>query len=274
MKKIAVLVNSCDDFEETWKPFFALMRFYWPECDFPVYLNTETKHTDEKNVTVLNWNVKMSWSERLIKSLKAINSEYVILILDDFFINEKVDHKRILACIKAMDKDKKIAVFSFAPSKWIDIDDGKYEGFELRPVEGEYRFNMQAALWRTKDLLRILSKNETPWETENLGNFRARVLMHNKKFYAAKKFGPRVISYEYGGAIHRGMWTSGTPELLRKHGINNIDFYKRGFDPRPTSDWEKYELDLPFAENRKRSIKIKIFEYLYAVGVLKLKKNK
>lgn len=176
----AVLINSCDAFEDTWKPFFTLMTEYWSECQFPVFLNTESKSFEFEKVKVLNHSKPMPWSDRVIKCLHEIKEEYVIVILDDFFISEKVNHDRILNCIQAMKHDNNIAVFCFAPSKWKDIDDKKYAGFELRPREGEYRFNMQAALWRKKDLLRLLKKGENPWQTENYGNFRARVLMPQK----------------------------------------------------------------------------------------------
>ena len=113
---------------------------------------------------------------------QKINSQYVILLLDDFLVDGNINQNMIDRCIEYLDKDRKIACFSFYPSKWRDVDNGKYPGFELRPLYGEYRFNMQAALWRKKDLLRILTKNETPWQTEERGTFRARVLFPRKEF--------------------------------------------------------------------------------------------
>lgn len=47
-----------------------------------------------------------------------------------------------------------------------------------------------------------------------MGTFRSRVLYSNKKFYASEKGIPMIIPYEYGGAIHQGKWTKGTPEGL------------------------------------------------------------
>lgn len=64
-----------------------------------------------------------------------------------------------------------------------------------------------------------------------------------------------------------------TPALLEKHGIDGIDFSVRGFDPRPTSDWEKLELDEPVATPPARSLKIKLVELLYALNILKFNKK-
>lgn len=41
--KYALLVNTCDKFEDCWIPFFSLLKKYWPDCSGKIYLNTEYK---------------------------------------------------------------------------------------------------------------------------------------------------------------------------------------------------------------------------------------
>lgn len=101
-----------------------------------------------------------------------------------------------------------------------------------------------------------------------MGTFRSRVLYSNKKFYASEKNVPMIIPYEFGGAIHQGKWTEGTPELLRKNNISMVDYSIRGFDPKSTEELSKLRLDeVPVI--KKKSIKIKIGEYLVALGIIK-----
>ncbi len=172
-KNCTLLVNSCDNYKDTWGPFFSLMIKNWKDCPYPIYMNMETEDfsIDGLDIHVLNHSKNMQWSDRLIDSLKKIKTKYVILMLDDFFINKKVSQEKIEQCMKWMEDDNEVAVFSFASSLWKDIDDKKYEGFVLRPVDAEYRFNLQAALWNRKVLIRILRKGESPWKTEHMGNF-------------------------------------------------------------------------------------------------------
>jgi len=33
-----VLIASCDAYSDAWAPFFALMKKYWPDCPYPIYL--------------------------------------------------------------------------------------------------------------------------------------------------------------------------------------------------------------------------------------------
>lgn len=272
-KKCSLLINTCDNYEDTWIPFFSLLSNYWGECPYSIYLNTEEKNISYNNldIEVINHSKNMQWSDRLIDSLKKIKTKYVILMLDYFFINADVNQDKLDQCINWMDQNPDVAVFSFASSLWKDIDDNKYEGFVLRPTEGEYRFNLQTALWRKKQLIKILRKGESPWQTEHMGTFRSRVLYSNKKFYASEKGIPMIIPYEYGGAIHQGKWTKGTPELLKKNNISTIDYSIRGFDPKSTEEWSKLHLDeVPVIT--KKSLKMKIGEYLVALGIIKARK--
>lgn len=42
-KKCSLLINTCDNYEDTWIPFFSLLSNYWGECPYSIYLNTEEK---------------------------------------------------------------------------------------------------------------------------------------------------------------------------------------------------------------------------------------
>lgn len=233
-----VLVSSCDGYEELWIPFFTLFQKYWPDCQYPILLNTESKSFSFPglNIQELHSN-EQGWSGRLKEALQQVKTTYVILLLDDFFFTAPVDQERILQCIRWMEESPDVVNFSFAPTLWPDIDDGKYPGFELRPYKSECRFNFQAGLWRTKTLYSLLRAHESPWQAEDFGTSRSN-RHRNWKFYAAAKEMPCVFSYEFGGGLHQGKWTTFTKELFEKNGLT-VNYDKRGFDPRPTSDWEK-----------------------------------
>lgn len=51
----AVLVNSCDKYSETWIPFFTLLKKYWPDCEYPIYLNTENKKCSIPDISTINF---------------------------------------------------------------------------------------------------------------------------------------------------------------------------------------------------------------------------
>lgn len=116
MDKIALLVNSCDKYEDLWAPFFTLLKKYW-NPEYPIVLNTESKDFNFEGLNIktlkLFENKNVEWSERLRITLENIDSEYVITLLDDFFLEKSVDNNKINQCVKWMDENQNIAAFYF-----------------------------------------------------------------------------------------------------------------------------------------------------------------
>ncbi len=228
-----IVVSSCDSYEDTWYPFFKIMDNQWKDRSYPIVLNTESKSFDYGDMNIKTFNFykpgkKVPWGKRLIRTLKAIDTEYILFMLDDFFLLEPVDQKRIEQCIEWMDQDKEIAVFSFWRTHQPNIKDGKYPHFEKRPQNGEYRLNCQAAVWRREKLISYIRPHEDPWQWEILGSQRSS--RYPEKFYSAIENEPLIMVYDWfsGGGVHRGKWTKGVVDLFKKYNIE-CNFSKRGF---------------------------------------------
>lgn len=249
-----VLVNSCDSYEDTWEPFFKIFKIQWPDCPYPIVLNTESKKyaDSELNIRCPNNFIEtdeISWGKRLISVLKSIESEYVIFLLDDFFFTDRVDQERIEECIRWMDEDKSISVFSFRRTHQPNIQDGNYPHFERRPQTAEYRLNCQAAIWRRKKLISYIRPHESPWEWEIYGSIRSS--KYKEKFYSAIENEPYVFQYDimkYG--IIRGKWSKTTVDFLRSYGIQ-VNYAKRGFadENNPYGDSKPYSMKEHFPKD-------------------------
>lgn len=229
--KCTLLISSCDNNEDLWNPFFIILKDQWPEMKYPVVLNTESKKYHNENFEISTFSMYKAgdnppWGKRLKECLKRIDTDYVILILDDFFPIQPVDHKRVEECIRWMDENSKIAVFNFYRVKG-GIKDGKYPHFELRPQKGAYKLNLSAALWKREKLIKYIRNHETPWQFEINGSKRAG--RYKELFYSAIEGEPYIYKYsllEYG--LIRGKWTPKINELFDKYGID-VDYSIRGF---------------------------------------------
>ncbi len=42
-EQLTVFINTSDNFEDCWDPFFKLFRLYWPDCPYKIVLNTEKR---------------------------------------------------------------------------------------------------------------------------------------------------------------------------------------------------------------------------------------
>lgn len=234
MKDCTVLVCSCDDYEDTWYPFFKLFNKFWGDCPYDIYLNTEGKifSFDELNVKCFSSQYKkMPYGKRLLNCLNCIDTKYVFILLDDFFLRENVNTKEIQNYIEFMKINPDVAVISFDSVKdEFNIDDGKLEKFLLRPKYAEYKVNLQAGIWNKEKLMSYIRENDSPWDVEIQGTFRSYET--DDKFYTLKDLSLSPINYGkkkgLTWGIVRGKWVyEDVKPLFDKHDID-VDLEQRG----------------------------------------------
>lgn len=227
-----VVVSSCDRYEDTWYPFFKILKEEWPDRPYPIVLVTESKSFDFEDMNIRTLGLykpdqRVSWGRLVKETLKRIDTEYILFMLENFFLENKVDQKRIEQCIEWMDENKNISVFYFQRTRQPNnIRDNTYPHFEKRPRKAGYRFNCQAAVWRREKLIQYIRSHESPWEWENLGSVRSS--RYKEDFYSAIEGEPYVFEYEFpDGGIYGGKWSPGVKALFEKHDIH-IDLSQRG----------------------------------------------
>lgn len=240
-KNCTLLVSSYDGGEDLWEGFFTCLVKCWPELDLPVVLNTETKAfsfpgLDINVINTPNQTKNMPWAKRLKSVLRKIETDYVLLFLEDFWLESQVDNAFFEKTLETIQSNTDVACFNFQTTdRPENVDDGRFDRFVKRDIHGEYRLNCQSALWDRKKLIRFLRDHETPWEWERYGSIRsARYKKDN--IYCLKKGAPSVFPYDlvYGGVIHRGKWNREiVVDLAEKYHLD-IDYSKRGFE-----NWEE-----------------------------------
>lgn len=250
-----VLVSSCDAYDDLWYPFFTILKKQWPELsNYNIVLNTESKSYHYEGLHIKCFELysvgkKITWGKRLIETLERIDSKYIIFLLDDFFLTDRVDQSKIDKCVDYLEKDNNISVFqlhSTFDKRGVRSKD--YAGFELRSKDGKWRLNTQAAIWRREKLVSYIRPHESAWDWEVYGSERSR--RYTEDFYVLSEEEKSVFSYEaaWGGAIHRGKWTPYAVVLCNQYGID-IDFEIRGYET------QKPPFDKPEYLGGKRGIK-------------------
>ena len=222
----SVLVSSCDSYEDIWFPFFSMFKIMWKDCPYKIYLNTEKKdyQHDGLNITCLHpSSPDVSWSERLKQALCSIESKYVILVLEDFFLFSPVREKAVENVIAWFEKDDSagFVCFNNEPHYKKTINE------EFARIKGDYEINLQLGLWRKEYLIGLL-RDESPWGFETYAKFRS----HRTKYknYTHLKGFPKIFDSHYllseGYGVYRGRWLSNNPAFFAKHGVE-VDFSKR-----------------------------------------------
>ena len=252
--KMTILLCTCDSYEDLWTPFFTLFDKFGGELKkYPIIVNTESKQYKYPNLNIKCVNQKvpfdgMAWGKRLRNVLSSISSEYVLFLLDDFFLTREVndgDYKKILWCIETMEGDQNIGGMNLLPL-WGADSTKEMDGFYLINPGTPYRFNAQACIWRRKILFDSILDIESPWEWELYGNIRNDYLIKSKIYslkdgerepfcYGFYDYGKKQEDGNYAtkSGVMRGKWCLPSVRKLFKDNGIKIDFSARGIYREP-----------------------------------------
>lgn len=255
---LGVLVNSCDKYDDLWKPFFELMAINWPDLKYPVYLNTETKDypytIGTQRITALHWaDPSAPWSERLYQALKRIPEHYVLMLMDDYFLVDKVNSSEIDSMLQWMETDKIIAnVVLYSVGSHGTVPESNPRVILLDKKAPNLVMCCTTAIWRKEVLMSLIRRYESPWEFEEAGTQRA--YKKDWKHYALSPEGvaeygliyPFRLAPVHGIGVLQGKWGFNNKALFDKFGIE-ADFSKRG-------SWSSYEeIQIYFRESAKQN---------------------
>lgn len=212
------MVLSCDKFCPVWPAFYALLFKYWPESRGNVFHYSENLDPKILGVTPLLSGLKTSpanWSDGLLYALERINSPNLILMLEDFFLNSRVNCEKIGEIYMKMQGHPDIGCFRLVPipgaDQPVDAESGKITR------KAPYRISTQVAIWEKGFLKSIVKSGENPWEFEHLGTERSRTV--NREIWAMLPAPPskRILTHVNG--IIRGKLTGEAIKLLKLENV-------------------------------------------------------
>lgn len=239
----SILINTCDKFEDCWDPFFKLWSLYWKDCKGTVYLNTEYKDYSFPNLDIISVkgcsthgipkNKRATWSQCLKWAIEIMDTELILYLQEDYFLNGKVKNEMLEHYLKYMADHPEIPCIQLTtdgiPVR--EIYDKKEHLHYSNPKHFSY-VSCQASIWRKDILTKLIREHESAWNFEWWGSKRAYYL--GIKFLTLNhdwlKDGNDIIPYIKTGVIG-GKWYHPVVDLFNKHGIQ-IDFSRRGFFDR------------------------------------------
>lgn len=262
---ITILINSCDLYRDAWEPFIKLFYIQWNNCPYPIVLNSESIEYkgaySDKVRTVLANGMNNTWSKRFRSCLKKIDTEFVLFILEDYFVQNPVAVDVFEHAHSLMQKNKKIGMAALSYGRK-DVDSGEFndEFFYSRIIDKKNKIWCRINLYRRDYLLNLLRDHENIWEFEQYALYRAKKLpwfIIQQKDSVPECF-TFYVKYEEGYGISRRKWLPKNKELFEKYGIE-VNFDNLGF-----LDLEKINKQITENENKKKNPK-GIKENLYVV---------
>lgn len=204
MPSLSILILSCDKNIELLDNFFNYFETFWEDCQYPIYVSMENENYKNRNVEkVFNYSKNNNWGERIIEALKIINSQNVLIILDDFFLEEKVNAKLIEDINILLNENKKITNFILTETREDNYEDKiVLNAFVERKRFGRYKAVFQIGIWNRVHLISLLDPKENAWEFEIFGNIRS--FLNDNKFYSLINNDKKPIVYNDGFLVVQG----------------------------------------------------------------------
>ncbi len=169
-KDICILVLSCDAYADLWDDFFNLRDLYWKDPSIRWYLVTESKIYDRNNVTTIHCGKELNWAGRFREALMLVDTPYIGIYLEDYFITDYVDIDRINILVKMM-KENNIQYINVSDvfKSIINLPNKEYFADNLIkiPAHQPYGISTESAIWEKAFLLEKLGDTDySAWQFE------------------------------------------------------------------------------------------------------------
>ena len=217
--EMKILVCSCDKNADTWEPFYHCMEKYWPDHPEVLYL-TET--IDNRHYRTFKENFPIDqWTWRVQRMLRKVDTDKVLLMMDDCFIRRPVDTEKLEYAMSFLNGN--VANVNLERS-WDEHDEPYAEGIKKRRHGAMYEVSIMCGIWQTWCLDLIMAGNHSPWEVE--------ASQDNCGFDFLITTDGNVIDFGYARTwvpfgISRGKWCREVVPFFEHEGIQ-VDYSKRG----------------------------------------------
>lgn len=193
LRAVTIVTTSFDDNNEIWEPHYKLLFKNWPSLKsensfIPVMLVSNELAYNDPRVISLKIGPDITWSANLLKALEFVKTKYVLIMMDDYILNAPVNEERLVELITLLEKtdgayieihqdDDMLTYGMEKERKYVQgINDVLY-----RSKNSTYRNSLQACIWNTDELRKLIDITESAWAFEIVGNERTK--KNPKPFY-------------------------------------------------------------------------------------------
>ena len=177
MNKCRILVTTCDKAIWAMRPFAYLFNTYWSsQQKVDVLCEHVPKFKMPDNFKWLPYLVngeswpKDKWTNGVIHYLNAIPEQFVVILLDDYWLNKTVDLRGVSTLIEYMHMNRDVLRIDLTTDRLYAggmQDYETYGHYDLVSAPGsQYQMSLQAGIWNKGLLMSVLKMDQDPWQVE------------------------------------------------------------------------------------------------------------
>lgn len=213
--RLAIIVYSCWKNSDMWGIFGKLFRKYWKNCEYKLILVTD-RNMSKSDASLFDKVICIdgSWYEMISYAICEVNTEFVMLMMDDYLLCDTVDCRIIERAIQDASRYN-AANIRFEKSD-IRLDKKKYElddFYEVYTPGKAYSLTTQIGIWKSEILLSYMRPEWSAWDFERKGSLYICDDEH-------PLLGTKDYEFPYIEGIRKGKWMKQGVELCVNEGIN------------------------------------------------------
>lgn len=166
MSNITLLIGTCDKYSYLWDNFVTLCNKYWKvkNCK-KIFAGENLQVKASGYYTSMCGNDH--WTNIIKKTLNVVDTEYVYLILDDYYLLQVIDDKIINDGISFLKKhnDANKLVYTDVTCPYFTVEHVEGNFFKMSD-NSDYLTMTQPAIWKTSFLRDCLFPDMNPWQFE------------------------------------------------------------------------------------------------------------
>lgn len=226
MDNTSVIIASCDKFSDTWQPFLELFDRHWPSCPWPVYFITNEIPISHPRIKNIMTGRDREWCPNLLYALDIIESDKLLLFLDDCPLIENVNNDFLFRVDEWSRTHDEVGCIRVSHKSFPLLLPRPYrEWTELGRIDKgtPYRISTAPAMWRREFLEPILKYRPTAWGFELEGTSWADENMSHEVLSTSGYNDPIHV---YWSGVCGGEWSRNFLNWAEANGIE-IDTSKR-----------------------------------------------
>lgn len=217
---MTVVFIGFDGYSDIWDDCVRLYKRFWPDCPYrTLFINNEKKMSWD-GIEVLHAGANSEWSRKVQMALEEANTPYICLLLEDFFVGEKIDTETIKKTVEFI-KREQIRYFKLTNmSRAVKNRDPKYKNYRflhIIPESDEYGVSLQAAIWEKAYLAELVGN-----ENYNAWTFEFNLVKEAKEKTNIPKIGcvfdeRNIMKLQHG--VIQSKYLPGTIRYFKRRGI-------------------------------------------------------
>lgn len=166
--RMTMLILSCGDFSDLWSGHIKQLNIHWPDHGMRTIIVTDKETAlSFPGVEILPVCTAPEWTDRLRTALEIVDTEYIFVTLDDYYLIHDVDSGRIMDMVQMMDSEgiDYLRLFS-QPERATSAAIPGYKKIHKVDTQYVYSVNLYSGIWKKAFLMETARHSKNIWQYE------------------------------------------------------------------------------------------------------------